>query len=354
MKNWVINAGISLLSLVVTVSALELGARIYKGEFGVHSFLEVNRDLFRSAYPSEFDKDLGWVPKKGEHEKNVWNTTVTILEDGIRSNGKEPPADHGVRILAVGDSFTFGDQVSDDETWPALLEGMSNIRVINGGVFGYGIDQSYLRILALAAKYRPSIVVFGFIPDNVYRCELSERTSVPKPYFEPSGIDDLVLRKEHVALYDPSRSSLDVLRRILGYSFLAHKLISKAFPEYWFQGSWSNTKAHSNGAEVACRIFERVKRFAEDKQIKIYMLVQYTGAPVDDDVRTLEKTIPCIDRRVLELVDLRNPLIDLQKNDVNRFNGLFRGHMTKEGNRFVASILWEAISQQNSVRGSPK
>ena len=46
---------------------------------------------------------------------------VTIRKDGFRSNGSEPPpllAD----VLVVGDSFTFGDNVSDNETWPACLE----------------------------------------------------------------------------------------------------------------------------------------------------------------------------------------------------------------------------------------
>jgi hypothetical protein len=38
----------------------------------------------------------------------------------------------------VGDSFTFGDQVSADETWPACLEATLHRGVDNGGVFGYG------------------------------------------------------------------------------------------------------------------------------------------------------------------------------------------------------------------------
>ena len=88
MKNIVVNISISLLSLLFTLSILELGARIYKGEFRFHNFLEQKLDLFRSAYPSEFDEELGWIPRQGSHQRNIWNTKVTILNDGIRSNGE--------------------------------------------------------------------------------------------------------------------------------------------------------------------------------------------------------------------------------------------------------------------------
>jgi hypothetical protein len=50
-------------------------------------------------------------------------------------------------VLVVGDSFTFGDQVSDDETWPACLEATLHRGVDNGGVFGYGAAQALRRAL---------------------------------------------------------------------------------------------------------------------------------------------------------------------------------------------------------------
>ena len=95
------------------------------------------------------------------HPANIWKTKVTILEDGIRSNGEAAHAGTGDIILAVGDSFTFGDEVSDDETWPAKLEKISGKRVINGGVFGYGVDQIYLRMRTLARRYKPDIIIFS-------------------------------------------------------------------------------------------------------------------------------------------------------------------------------------------------
>ena len=86
-------------------------------------------------------------------------------------------------ILAVGDFFTYGDEASDWETWPAQLEKLTGRKVINGGVFGYGIDQAFLRARRLLSRYRFSTVIFGFIPDDIKRCQMSERYW-NKPYFD--------------------------------------------------------------------------------------------------------------------------------------------------------------------------
>jgi len=348
MKNIFVNIFLSMLSLLFTVLILEIGARVYNSEYNFHNFVETRRDLLRSAYPAEFDKQLGWVPKKGSHPRNAWNTKVTILNDGIRSNGGVYGTRNGETILAVGDSFTFGDQVSDDETWSARLEEISNTRVINGGVFGYGVDQSFMRMKALASKYQPDTVIFSFIPGDIYRCELSERTSVKKPYFELSENGDLVLMKEHISP-PVAPGSLDIFRKVMGYSFLAHKLVSKAFSEYWLQGTFKATRVHSKGVEITCRIFEQLKRYVLKENITLYILVQYPKDAFEKSAELVDEVIACIDQDVLEVVDLRASLAELKEDDVDRYESFFDGHMTSEGNDFLSSLLWETISKRNGM-----
>ncbi len=333
MTNKVGNISLVVLSTIVTMLLLETGARVYKSEFRFHNFLEFNRDLLRSAYPAAFNEELGWIPKKGSHQKNIWNTRVTILNNGIRSNGNNESIENNEIILAVGDSYTFGDQVSDDETWPSRLEAISKTRVINGGVFGYGLDQSYLRLKALASKYRPNIVIFSFTPDDIRRSELYERTSVGKPYFELTGNGDIVLMKEHIVPTTSSARSLDIFRKVMGYSVLVHTLMHRAFPEYWLQGQWRSARVHSNGAEIACRIFKKLKHYAQKEKAKLYILAQYGKDLSDGDLRIVDKVTSCIDRDVLTLIDLRTSLAELKGYDVVRYESLFDGHMTLEGTR---------------------
>ena len=353
MRSWirclinhkVLNACLALFSVFVTFIVLEIAIRIYGHEFNFHNFLELRRDLFRSTYPSQFDKDLGWIPKKGNHQKNEWNTRVTIGENGIRSNGKDTQQEKPTTILAVGDSFTFGDQVSDDETWPARLEELSNARVINGGVFGYGIDQSFLRMQALASIYRPDIIIFSFSPNDIYRCELSERTSVPKPYFQLSAGNELVLMNEHLRSYTPSTKSLGLLRGVLGYSFLVHSvMMSRKNREYWLQGSWKSTQVHTDGARIACRIFDRLNRYAQEEKVALYILIQYGEHEHERDLAVVDEVIPCLEKSGLKLIDLRYPLASVKEHDIQKYKSLFDVHMTREGNYFVASTLWDATA----------
>jgi hypothetical protein len=85
--------------------------------------------------------------------------------------------------LAVGDSYTFGDHVSDHETWPAHLERLLQRPVLNGGVFGYGVDQIILRTEELLPRLRPQVVVVSIIPADVTRTEYSKNFSW-KPYYD--------------------------------------------------------------------------------------------------------------------------------------------------------------------------
>jgi len=108
---------------------------------------------------------LGYVPRPlyGDGE-------IHIDADGLRLTGKAP-ASAGPLILAVGDSYTFGDEVGDHEAWPAQLQKLTGVRVLNAGVTGYGFDQTVLRTEQLAAKYKPSTILVGFIADDIRRTE---------------------------------------------------------------------------------------------------------------------------------------------------------------------------------------
>lgn len=68
------------------------------------------------------------------------------------------------RILTFGDSFTFGDEVSDDETYSAALGRLlPDTEVINLGVHGYGHDQMLVYLQEEGVKYRPDVVILGYV-----------------------------------------------------------------------------------------------------------------------------------------------------------------------------------------------
>jgi hypothetical protein len=108
---------------------------------------------------------LGYSPADGTFkiDKWGWNGATITIRQGVRLSPNFEPASAGGAILTVGDSFVFGDQVSDDETWPALLERGLNRRVVNGGVSGYGPVQGVLRAEQLLKVRDYSLVIFSVL-----------------------------------------------------------------------------------------------------------------------------------------------------------------------------------------------
>jgi len=133
-----------------------------------------------------YDPSKGWRPKPNLKDEKVWedkilNTTST----GLRGKKDFPYGKNAgkQRILILGDSFTFGDEVSDNETYSHYLQEMlPNTEVINMGVHGYGHDQMLILFKEEGIKYRPDIVILGFLPLDMSRNLLDFR-DYAKPRF---------------------------------------------------------------------------------------------------------------------------------------------------------------------------
>jgi hypothetical protein len=133
-----------------------------------------------------FDPLLGW--KNRPSFRNVGPLfsadRVTTNSNGARGSTDFPYSrTDKKRIVVVGDSFAFGQEVNDEETYAAILGStLSDTEVINLGVIGYGIDQMLLTVKAEALKYSPDLIIVGFISDDIERTLVSFR-DFAKPSF---------------------------------------------------------------------------------------------------------------------------------------------------------------------------
>lgn len=118
----------------------------------------------------QIDPITGWSIRTGDSHK--W-AAYEANSNGIRASrnyDKEKPS--GItRISCNGDSYTFGAEVSNGETWPDYLQDKlsGNYEVINFGVPGTGLVQSYLRYKEIAQAYESDIVIIGFMSNNIQR-----------------------------------------------------------------------------------------------------------------------------------------------------------------------------------------
>lgn len=127
----------------------------------------------------------GWTLKANLREVPFRGKVVNSNARGIRGGqefGDEKPP--GVfRVVVLGDSFTFGEEVGDDETFAHQLQTMiPNSEVLNLGIHGYGHDQMLLYLKEEGVRYHPDVVLLGFMPDDMERNVLSFR-DYAKPHF---------------------------------------------------------------------------------------------------------------------------------------------------------------------------
>jgi len=348
--SWRKKLAFALVPLLVLMALGEVLARQFRirqgyPPIGGHSYRDQRIDLIRRGFPCVHDPLLGYVPRPGySGNDNQWRTAVSIDAHGLRSNGGGPRPT-GPAILAVGDSFTFGDQVSDPDTWPARLERAVRRPVHNGGVFGYSFAQTVLRAERLLDEHPVTQVVCSLIPDDLKRCELSRRYT-PMPWF---ALVSGKLELRGVPVPDTSAdNALDrqYVRRALGYSALFDMVLWNAVPSWWV-GQEREVREHPPGTGVTLGklMLERLATKCAQKQVALLLVLQgqapemAAGTPVRaTELLTHAETCG------IATLDLATRFRALADQDPTLDAKFFDGHMTPAGNAWVAEQIAEALA----------
>lgn len=179
-----------------------------------------------------YDRILGWgnVPSTSAVQSNKdYKVIVNINSKGMRDKEYSYEKPKGVlRILVLGDSFTWGAGVENNETFSKFLENIldTNVEVINAGVNGYGTDQEYLFLTTKGYKYRPDIVLLAFclndIENNMLDFDGSSR--IPKPRFL-LGEDSIRLTNVPVPRIGKNRGIISSFKAFLGSHFHLYSIL---------------------------------------------------------------------------------------------------------------------------------
>lgn len=165
MKRLVPHLALLAGALLVSAVAAEVALRVLYGS-PVH---------FRYPQPRYVaDPAIGhWM----EPDQRSFNHSEPLSVNSVGIRGPDYPrrAPTGtLRVLAIGDSQTFGNGLPRGDTWPALLEaelrGTSRgprWEVLNGGLSGTDTWQHERMLERLARSYAFDAVVLGFYPNDV-------------------------------------------------------------------------------------------------------------------------------------------------------------------------------------------
>lgn len=157
IKNFLTNLILGLLSCILAISICEWMMRKieFKGSGG--------------RIPYTDDPILGYLPRQGEFTLKTQEFTAHYHINSFGMNDAEITSiQPKLPILALGDSHTFAFGVSENETWPNLLEkklfakDSSQGAVYNAAVMGYSLGQYLLRMRQLIDTLKPKIIIIGF------------------------------------------------------------------------------------------------------------------------------------------------------------------------------------------------
>lgn len=81
------------------------------------------------------------------------------LAVGCGSGTKLPALPAEARILAFGDSLTYGTGADPEQSYPAVLQGLIGHEVINAGVPGEVSAEGLARLPALLDEYQPQLLI---------------------------------------------------------------------------------------------------------------------------------------------------------------------------------------------------
>jgi hypothetical protein len=118
--------------------------------------------------------------------------TVALTTDAYGLRNPERRARYD--LVAVGDSFTEGSMVSDDQVWPALLGRETGCSVYNLGISG-GTPRQYLgNLLAFGVDLAPRLAVVLVYEGNDFKVHRRERPRSAPSRFRDFVFDDSPLR----------------------------------------------------------------------------------------------------------------------------------------------------------------
>jgi hypothetical protein len=353
------NAALVLASVVVSLAVIEGGYR-FAADLPLFELVDWRANkVVRSEYKAVVDPVLGWTVQPWTDSDNfsTMDYGFSTIDYGIRANFKETTVRTG-GILAVGDSFTQGWEVDNDETWPSYLEKLAGVPVINAGVGGYGTDQIVLRAEQLLPIVQPKILIVGFLEADMFRAAHSV-FGAPKPHFTLEGGE---LRYHPPELTEPRQergalaSLADAMRDGLAYSAAADYLLASLAPNYWYGSvqQLSYQRVTDQEGEITCALLRRLKAQTDQAGIPMMLFMQHHAPLLFDTERSTpiaQQVVACAlaaDIRVVDQFDSLRAIALQNVHEISQYySGMFAGkiygHMTAKGNKHAADLLYESL-----------
>ena len=306
------NINVLIVTVLLLLVVCEVGSRII---FGHSLEFTSTEDTLWEIKPDQ----IGFtVPNR-----NFANINEFGMRETVNNIGTYPQ----LKIVMIGDSFTFGWGVKDDETMASQLANIidrQNVDVSNLGVPGYGIFQMIGLYDKKEAMLDADVVVLTFVEDDMLR--------QPPELMNEKGLEQkqrlrevarAVLRKStFAAVMKP------MVKRSLGGIFGLSEEKELFWPEFWEKDK------------------ERMREFKEvlDSQDKTFVIVPYVYKSGQEEF--LKKAVDFAEENDIIIVkDIGKRRRDFLSQNEGVALRLDEGHPNELLHRIASEAIYEVLRE---------
>jgi hypothetical protein len=318
------------------------------------------------------DAQLGWLPTRhwtGRHEHHDFDVTYSINGTGFRGDdirAHKPPAKS---IAVVGDSFTFGTGVNDDETFVALLNQhrSGRERFYNFAVAGYSTDQELLLVEREVLRWKPDrLLLVVYLANDLFdnQLPLSLQVNRAKPMFIlTNGVLFLTNipaslsaeRSRQPSLRDmvlgTGRAQQGLRMRLETRSYLARSFSEALLPAPDLSSGFD--QRFDYGLSLFWALVERMRESCRTNGTEFTMALM-SGHSLVENPRSLSAQYQEFFRRRIAaesskrrvtVIDLASQLQQRYRQQGGKWFHPNEGHLNSAGHQVVAEILDQALPQ---------
>ncbi len=281
-------------------------------------------------------------------------------------------------ISTYGDSFTYGSEVRDEDTWQTFLAQKIGTNVLNFGVGGYGTDQAFLKYESQEGPGK-KIVMLCLWPENINRVmniyrpfyQHGDSLTLTKPRFVRDGNGFKVIPNPLRSVEDTEKLSDPSFIRQLGqldyWYQLDQKLPPLSFPYCLSLFRWRqlifeqltlsaarllplktqpvypwNLFDEPEPFGVLCHVADRFVQTARSRgSVPIIVIMPHKDVireVMDYRVARYARFLRYLKQHQYPFIDVVQSMADMKPNR-SQLDAWYQGHATREGNRITAEII---------------
>jgi lysophospholipase L1-like esterase len=309
------------------------------------------------------DPILGWKPRQSctstgikldyDSSKKISYNTNSLGARGTREVPYEKDKNK-FRILFIGDSFTFGEDVSDKDTYPEILQNKlgDEYEVVNLGVHGYGLGQSYLRLKSEGIKYKPDMVILGLFMPDIIR-DKQKVFGYFKPKFDVDDNNKLNIPDRYI----PTLEEAKTLSSEYNNQF---RFISLSKIHYELKRVYDRATSFNNDLKISYAILKEIQKLSDENKFTFSVLYIPTAYAIEERSRfekligydeSFWNVIPKIKLLLSDIdIDFIDPVDKMREYQKNTTDALYKGHTTPLGNKVMADVVSQYLKNKKIVR----